>query len=48
MFGLLRELGAQEIVTEVDESNFASNALVATFDAHRIGGTLELLRLAHL
>jgi ribosomal protein S18 acetylase RimI-like enzyme len=45
-FGVLHERGAPEVVTEVDETNMASNALMASFGARRIGGAVELFRPA--
>jgi ribosomal protein S18 acetylase RimI-like enzyme len=46
VFGVLRERGVPEVVTEADETNIASNALMASFGAHRTGGAVELLRAA--
>jgi RimJ/RimL family protein N-acetyltransferase len=45
-FGVLRERGVPEVVAEADETNTASNALMASFGARRVGGTVELLRPA--
>jgi ribosomal protein S18 acetylase RimI-like enzyme len=46
VLGVLHERGTPEVVTEADETNAASNALMASFGARRIGGTVELLRAA--
>jgi RimJ/RimL family protein N-acetyltransferase len=47
MRAVLRELhqrGVAEVTTEVDVANAASQALLAGFGAHRVGGHVELVR----
>ena len=46
VFSELHERGAAEVSTEVDVRNVASQALLAGFGAHRIGGHVELIRRA--
>jgi RimJ/RimL family protein N-acetyltransferase len=45
-FGVLAARGQREVVCEVDETNVASNTLMAALGARRIGGYLELVRTA--
>jgi GNAT superfamily N-acetyltransferase len=45
-FGVLSARGQTELSCEVDETNAASNALMAGLGARRVGGAVELLRPA--
>lgn len=45
-FGVLSARGQADVSCEVDESNVASNALMAGLGARRVGGAVELLRPA--
>lgn len=45
-FGVIAARGQAEVVCEVDETNVASNALMAGLGARRIGGAVELVRPA--
>ncbi len=45
-FGVCHERGQAAAICEVDVTNTASNALMATMGAKRVGGTVELLRAA--
>jgi ribosomal protein S18 acetylase RimI-like enzyme len=46
VFGELHARGVAEVSTEVDETNVASQALLAGFGIHRIAGHVELVRRA--
>jgi ribosomal protein S18 acetylase RimI-like enzyme len=46
VFGVLATRGQAEVSCEVDETNVASNALMAGLGARRVGGSLELRRPA--
>lgn len=41
----LHERGVRSLAAEVDRGNAASNALLVSIGARRIGGTLELIRV---
>jgi len=44
VFAVLASRGQQEVMTEIDDTNVASKALLAGFGARRCGGTIELVR----
>jgi len=46
VFGVLTARGEAEVTCEVDETNVASNTLIAGLGARRVGGAVELLRPA--
>jgi GNAT superfamily N-acetyltransferase len=44
VFSVLAARGQSEVLTEIDDTNVASRALLAGFGARRCGGTIELRR----
>jgi len=48
VFAALGERGVGEVAAEVDAANTASNALLGRIGARRVGGSIELVRRAHL
>jgi ribosomal protein S18 acetylase RimI-like enzyme len=48
VFAALCERGVGEVAAEADATNTASNALLGRFGARRVGGSIELVRRAHL
>jgi ribosomal protein S18 acetylase RimI-like enzyme len=47
VFAALRERGENEVAAEADTTNTASNALLSSIGARRVGGSIELVRRAH-